>query len=337
MSEQPFCRQGEPSQFKSVLNAVPIRPLGSHVTARMDRHGAIKSDKNQTCSTFDEMNLNENLLRGIYAARFEKPWALQRRAIMPCLTGCDVIVAAQAGAGKTATFLIAILQNIVPDVSQCQALILTPTREVAQRVEADALALGVYLNVSCRVCVGGTAIREDQRTLESGVQIVIGTPGRVYNMIDRGSLKIDHIKMFVLDEADEIMSRGTVRNIVNLVHVISSDAQKLLFSCTVPLELYEVASNFMRDPVKISITWEELILNRVTQYYVSVEKKELKLDTVCDLYDTLSHKQNVIFCNSPAMVDWLAGQMREKGRTVSSTNLSPCPIPWKRRRHQFHN
>ncbi|OXA47783.1 ATP-dependent RNA helicase eIF4A [Folsomia candida] len=215
MSEQPFCRQGEPSQFKSVLNAVPIRPLGSHVTARMDRHGAIKSDKNQTCSTFDEMNLNENLLRGIYAARFEKPWALQRRAIMPCLTGCDVIVAAQAGAGKTATFLIAILQNIVPDVSQCQALILTPTREVAQRVEADALALGVYLNVSCRVCVGGTAIREDQRTLESGVQIVIGTPGRVYNMIDRGSLKIDHIKMFVLDEADEIMSRGTVRNIVN--------------------------------------------------------------------------------------------------------------------------
>ncbi|KAD6455078.1 hypothetical protein E3N88_09784 [Mikania micrantha] len=158
--------------------------------------------------SFDAMGLQENLLRGIYAYGFEKPSAIQQRGIVPFTKGLDVIQQAQSGTGKTATFCSGILQQLDYNVVECQALVLAPTRELAQQIEKVMRALGDYLGVKVHACVGGTSVREDQRILSAGVHVVVGTPGRVFDMLRRQSLRSDYIKMFVLDEADEMLSRG---------------------------------------------------------------------------------------------------------------------------------
>ncbi|KAJ8442834.1 hypothetical protein Cgig2_016300 [Carnegiea gigantea] len=158
--------------------------------------------------SFDKMGLKENLLRGIYAYGFEKPSAIQQRGIVPFCKGLDVIQQAQSGTGKTATFCSGILQQLDYDLLECQALVLAPTRELAQQIEKVMRALGDYLGVKVHACVGGTSVREDQRILSAGVHVVVGTPGRVFDMLRRQSLRANHIKMFVLDEADEMLSRG---------------------------------------------------------------------------------------------------------------------------------
>ncbi|RYR40318.1 hypothetical protein Ahy_A09g046051 isoform B [Arachis hypogaea] len=157
--------------------------------------------------SFDAMGLQENLLRGIYAYGFERPSAIQQRGIVPFCKGLDVIQQAQSGTGKTATFCSGILQQLDYGLVQCQALVLAPTRELAQQIEKVMRALGDYLGVKVHACVGGTSVREDQRILQAGVHTVVGTPGRVFDMLRRQSLRPDHIKMFVLDEADEMLSR----------------------------------------------------------------------------------------------------------------------------------
>ncbi len=139
---------------------------------------------------------------------FEKPSAIQQRGIVPFTQGLDVIQQAQSGTGKTATFCSGILQQLDYSLLECQALVLAPTRELAQQIEKVMRALGDYLQVKVHACVGGTSVREDQRILQSGVHVVVGTPGRVYDMLRRNALRADAIKCFVLDEADEMLSRG---------------------------------------------------------------------------------------------------------------------------------
>lgn len=144
----------------------------------------------------------------IFFEGFEKPSAIQQRGIVPFCKGLDVIQQAQSGTGKTATFCSGILQQLDYGLVQCQALVLAPTRELAQQIEKVMRALGDYLGVKVHACVGGTSVREDQRILQAGVHVVVGTPGRVFDMLRRQSLRPDYIKMFVLDEADEMLSRG---------------------------------------------------------------------------------------------------------------------------------
>lgn len=139
---------------------------------------------------------------------FEKPSAIQQRGIVPFTKGLDVIQQAQSGTGKTATFCSGILQQLDYQLLECQALVLAPTRELAQQIEKVMRALGDYLQVKVHACVGGTSVREDQRILQAGVHVVVGTPGRVYDMLRRNALRADSIKCFVLDEADEMLSRG---------------------------------------------------------------------------------------------------------------------------------
>jgi len=286
--------------------------------AGMDPDGVIVSTWDQVTTSFDEMKLNENLLRGIYAYGFEKPSAIQQRAIIPCISGHDVIAQAQSGTGKTATFSIAILQQINPENRNCQALILAPTRELAQQIQKVVVALGDYMGVSCHACIGGTNVRDDMRKLESGVQIVVGTPGRVFDMISRRSFRTDCIKMFVLDEADEMLSRGFKDQIYKVFKTLNGDTQVILLSATMPPDVLEVTRKFMREPVTILVKKEELTLEGIKQFYVNVEKEEWKLDTLSDLYDTLSITQAVIFCNTRRKVDWLTTKMREKEHTVSA-------------------
>jgi translation initiation factor 4A len=286
--------------------------------AGMEPDGLIDSNWDQICENFDDMNLREELLRGIYAYGFEKPSAIQQRAIVPCVKGLDVIAQAQSGTGKTATFSISILQQVDTKLPNCQALVLAPTRELAQQIQKVVMALGDYMGAQCHACIGGTSVREDMRKLDGGQHIVVGTPGRVFDMISRRVLKPNDIKMFVLDEADEMLSRGFKDQIYDVFRTLSPNIQVVLLSATMPPDVLEVTSRFMREPIRILVKKEELTLEGIRQFYVSVEREEWKLDTLCDLYETLTITQAVIFCNTRRKVDWLTEKMHNRDFTVSA-------------------
>lgn len=278
----------------------------------------IESNWDQVVDNFDNMDLKPELLRGIYAYGFERPSAIQQRAIIPVIQGKDVIAQAQSGTGKTATFSISILERIDMNLKACQALILAPTRELAQQIQKVVIALGDYMKVECHACVGGTNIREELTKLQEGVQIVVGTPGRVFDMLKRGALKSEHIKIFCLDEADEMLSRGFMDQIYEIFTLLPGDAQVVLLSATMPADVMEVTTKFMRNPIKILVKKDELTLEGIKQFYIAVEKEEWKLDTLCDLYETVTITQAVIFCNTRRKVDWLTDKMQSREFTVSA-------------------
>ncbi|CCA70940.1 probable TIF2-translation initiation factor eIF4A [Serendipita indica DSM 11827] len=280
----------------------------------------IESNWDEVVDNFDNMGLKPDLLRGIYAYGFERPSAIQQRAIIPVVKGHDVIAQAQSGTGKTATFSISILQriNINPENHQTQALILAPTRELAQQIQKVVIALGDYMKIDCMACVGGTNVREDMDKLRAGVHIVVGTPGRVFDMINRGALKTQSVQIFCLDEADEMLSRGFKDQIYEVFQHLPQETQVVLLSATMPADVLEVSKKFMRDPVRILVKRDELTLEGIKQFYIAVEKEEWKLDTLSDLYETVTITQAVIFCNSRRKVDWLTEKLTAREFTVSA-------------------
>jgi len=277
----------------------------------------IDTNWDEAIESFDGMELSEELLRGIYAYGFEKPSAIQQRAIKPTILGRDLIAQAQSGTGKTATFAIGTLGKLDSKLRECQSLILAPTRELAQQIQKVVIALGDYMEVQVHACVGGTAVRDDIRVLQGGVHIVVGTPGRVFDMINRRALRLDSIKQFMLDEADEMLSRGFKDQIYDIFKFLPETVQVCLFSATMPLDVLEVTQRFMRDPVRILVKKDELTLEGIKQFYIAVDREEWKLDTLCDLYETLTITQAIIYCNTRRKVDWLQEQMQERDFTVS--------------------
>eukprot|EP00931_Biecheleriopsis_adriatica_P058104 TRINITY_DN3451_c0_g4_i3.p1 TRINITY_DN3451_c0_g4~~TRINITY_DN3451_c0_g4_i3.p1 ORF type:complete len:394 (+),score=96.52 TRINITY_DN3451_c0_g4_i3:81-1262(+) len=269
--------------------------------------------------SFDDYDLDENLLRGIYSYGFEKPSAIQQRGIKPILDARDTIGQAQSGTGKTATFVIGALQRIDYSDSRLttQALILAPTRELANQIYKVALALGDYLKVKCHACIGGTAIRDDIDKLRERPHMVIGTPGRVYDMVSKNNLKVDDLKIFVLDEADELMSRGFKDQIYDIFKCLPADVQVCLFSATMAPEVLEMTTKFMRNAVRILVKKDELTLEGIRQFYVAIEKEEWKVDTLVDLYETLTITQAIIYCNTRRKVDMLQNELTKRDFTVS--------------------
>merc|ERR1712230_280497 len=272
----------------------------THIMAGLDDISAAdisESNWNEACATFDDMNLKEDLLRGIYAYGFEKPSTIQQRGIVPIVKGFDTIAQAQSGTGKTATFTIGVLERIDLNIKQCQALILAPTRELANQSHKVVCSIGDYLSVVCHACIGGTKVADDIDMLRRGVHIVVGTPGRVFDMIDRRALDARSVKIFVLDEADEMLSRGFTDQIYDVFRKLPENVQVGLFSATMP---------------------DEVTLEGIKQFYVAVEREEWKLDTLCDLYETLTITQAIIYCNARRKVDWLTEQLHSRDFTVSA-------------------
>ena len=278
----------------------------------------IKGNNIEVHSTFEAMGLKEDLLRGIYAYGFERPSAIQQRAIKPIVQGRDIIAQSQSGTGKTAVFSIGILQSLDTSCNEVQALVLSPIRELAEQTQKVLLALGDFMNVQCHACIGGKSIGEDIRRLEHGVQVVSGTPGRVYDMIKRRNLRTRNIKMIIIDEADEMLNKGFKEQIYDIYRYLPPSTQVVLVSATLPQEVLDMTNKFMNEPIKVLVKRDELTLEGIKQYFVDVEKEEWKFDTLCDLYDTLTITQAVIFCNTRRKVDWLATKMREANFTVSA-------------------
>ncbi|KAL6769938.1 hypothetical protein ACKKBG_A32960 [Auxenochlorella protothecoides x Auxenochlorella symbiontica] len=269
-------------------------------------------------STFDAMNLKQDLLRGVYTYGFEKPSAIQQRAILPIISGRDVIAQAQSGTGKTSLIAITLCQMLDINTREVQALVVSPTRELATQTEKNILAIGDFMNVQAHACIGGKSVGEDIRRLEAGVHIVSGTPGRVYDMIKRRSLRTRAIRTLVLDEADEMLSKGFKEQIYDVYRYLPPETQVVLVSATLPHEVLEMTHKFMTDPVRILVKRDELTLEGIKQFFVAVEREEWKFDTLCDLYDTLTITQAVIFCNTKRKVDWLTDKMRQNNFTVSA-------------------
>ena len=195
---------------------------------------------------------------------------------------------------------------------------LSPTRELATQIQSVLLALGDYMNVQCHACIGGTNVGEDIRKLDYGQHVVSGTPGRVADMIRRRNLRTRNIKMLVLDEADELLNRGFREQIYDVYRYLPPATQVVVVSATLPYDVLDMTTKFMTDPVRILVKRDELTLEGLKQYFIAVEKEEWKFDTLCDLYDTLTITQAVIFCNTRRKVDWLTDKMREANFTVSS-------------------
>lgn len=209
----------------TLLFTLPAHPQRSGINPGDAKLHFESSESVKVAPTFDALGLKEDLLRGIYAYNFEKPSAIQQRAILPIMRGRDVIAQAQSGTGKTATFSIGMLQSIDTTLRDCQALVLSPTRELAVQIQNVVLALGDYMNVQCHACIGGTSVGDDIRRLEHGHHVVSGTPGRVFDMIKRRHLRTKNIKMLIMDESDELLGMGFKEQIYDIYRYLPPATQ----------------------------------------------------------------------------------------------------------------
>lgn len=268
-----------------------------------------------TFDNFEDMPLKENLLRGILSYGFEKPSSVQAKGIMPVVQGNDCIIQAQSGCGKTGTFSIASLELIDPTKKYCQLIILSPTREIADQTLIVVNNLAKYLDINICGVIGGKKLSNNE---VARAQIVVATPGRVYDMINRGMIRMDDLKLFVLDEADQMLNKGFKEQIVEIFKFVPPVAQIAIYSATMPPDILHITKKFMKNPVKILVKAENLTLEGITQYFIALESEQEKYDTLCDLYESISIGQSMIYCSSKKKVSWLSEKMTEAGYPVSS-------------------
>jgi len=300
------------------------RSSDSMPSAQKDTTISEFDDIPEVIESFDALGLNEELLRGIYSYGYEKPSAIQQRAIKPLMDHRDVIAQAQSGTGKTATFSIGLLHTIDKTNRNCQAIILANTRELANQISKVVQSLAIYLGVTSIACVGGSRLGPDMDKLRAGVQVVIGTPGRVLDMLRRRALRAHDVHFLVLDEADE-MIRGFTDQLYDVLQELPASSSIALFSAIMPDEVLALAKQFMREPMRILVKQAEQTLDGIKQFYVMCEQEEHKFDALCDLYQRMSITQAIIFANHRRKVDWLISGMEANDHTVSGLHADMEP------------
>jgi len=253
---------------------------------------------NVSATTFDTLKINDNLLRGIYSYGFENPSKIQNEAVPLIIKGSDLIAQAQSGTGKTGAFLIGTLEKIDASKKETQILILAPTHELVHQIYEVARELSKYLNISIMEVVGGTSVHECREGLDKQPHIIIGSPGRVLDMIQKNFLYTNNLKTLIFDEADEILSYGFKETVYNIVKSVPKTCQICLFSATIPTELLELSRSFMNNPEKILVDKEALTLEGITQFYINIRISDWKYDVLKDLYDTINIAQCIIYINS---------------------------------------
>jgi len=279
-------------------------------------------DISKTYDDFDQMGLDEDILNGIYSVGFEKPSYIQKRAIVPVMSGRNIIAQSQSGTGKTATFTIGTLGRITRSDKFPQAIILGPTRELVKQIYDVITDLSQHTDITLRLLIGGN--RRGRYDVEPPIneQILIGTPGRICEYLRNKKINPDGIKIFVLDEADEMLSRGFSEQIQRIFHYIPLEAQVALFSATMPPEMLDLTDKFMKDPIRFLVQAEELTLDGIRQYYVYVQDENTKFDVLCDLYSVISVTQSMIYVNSRKKANIIAEKMQSCNFTVSCINGS---------------
>ena len=264
------------------------------------------------------LDLSSDILRGIFAYGFENPSPIQKKALYPMTRKDkegkrrDIIAQAQSGTGKTGCFTVGTLAIVDFDKKETQALILAPTHELATQICGVLENIGKFCDIGIQLLVGGTSVDGDRKKLdENPPHIVVGTPGRVHDMIRRKYLKTEIMKVIVCDEADEMLSQGFKEQIYKIFQYMPGDIQVGLFSATLPEELEQLTSKFMRNPYKIMVKAEQLTLQGIAQYFVSVDNDEQKYAVLKDLFQTLTLSMTIIYCNSTRRVDELTEALKE--------------------------
>lgn len=258
-------------------------------------------DSTDSIETWDDDNvqIKKKLLRGIYGYGFETPSPIQKKAIIPMINKRDIIAQAQSGTGKTGAYSISTLQLVDSSKPEIQALILAPTRELAIQIKDVISNLSVQLNTVVKLLIGGSPVRQDVSEMKNNTpHILVGTPGRVFDILRNNYIDPRSIKLIVLDEADEILSDGFQDQIYDILQHLPSDAQIGLFSATMPQELEQLTVKFLRDPVKILVKTDQITLEGIKQFYIGLEDDNTKFDTLKDLFSLIVMSQCMIYCNS---------------------------------------
>jgi translation initiation factor 4A len=289
----------------------------------MDNNNILEYNE-QNIDTWDDLNLKTELLRGIYSYGFERPSDIQKKAIFPIINGKDTIAQAQSGTGKTGTFAISALQRIDPNNKNTQAIIIAPTHELVKQIYNVISSLANMMdNVTIKTIIGGTSIQDDAMEMRKNCpQIIVGTAGRIFDMIKRRYIRTKHIKLFILDEADEMLSKGFKDQIYNIFQHFNNDIQVAIFSATIPNEVLELTNKFMKEPVKIILKNEELSLDGIQQYFLACVDDNDKFDMLKRLFSFISVSQTIIYCNNVNRVNDLQNAMNNEGFSVCCIHSS---------------
>ncbi|KAM9904133.1 hypothetical protein OXX79_002925 [Metschnikowia pulcherrima] len=281
--------------------------------------------------SFEDLNLKRELLMGIFEAGFEKPSPIQEESIPMALAGRDILARAKNGTGKTASFVIPALQSVKPKLNKTQVLILVPTRELALQTSQVVRTLGKHLGINCMVTTGGTNLKDDILRLNEPVHILVGTPGRVLDLAARSVADFSECPLFVMDEADKMLSREFKSVIEQILSFFPQKRQSLLFSATFPYAVKSFMDKHLTKPYEINLM-DELTLRGISQFYAFVEEKQ-KLHCLNTLFSKLQINQSIIFCNSTNRVELLAKKITELGY---SCYYSHAKMPQQARNKVFH-
>ena len=275
----------------------------------------IDSSALSNIDSWDKLDISTELLRGIYAYGFETPSNIQKKAIKPIIDGRDIIAQAQSGSGKTGCFSIGTLSKIDISKKVIQAIIIVPTHELAKQICGVITSLGSFMeDLKLKTIIGGTSIQEDAADLRNNPpHIVIGCAGRIYDMVIRKYLLLSSLKLFVLDEADEMLSKGFKHQIYNIFQHFPPKIQVALFSATLPDEILLLTQKFMINPEKIIVNREEIPVAGIKQYFVALQDDRGKFDMLKNLFSIISVSQCIIYCNSVNRVIDLTNAMIDDG------------------------
>lgn len=275
-------------------------------------------DPTKVINTWEDIFLPDDLLRGVYSIGFERPSTIQQKAVYPIYCGRDVIAQAQSGTGKTGSFTIGSLSRVKPNVHGIQIVALAPTHELARQIASVYQGIGQHIpGYSVRTFIGGSSVKEDVRFLDKNPPTVaVGCPGRIYDLMRQGALRTDNVKVFVIDEADEMLSQGFQEQVRNIFSMFPEDVQVAIFSATMNDAVIDITRRFMRDPVSIVMEREKLSLDGIAQYYVGVYNDADKYNLLQHLLSKLNITQCIIYCNSVNRVNQLTQQMGRDGYSV---------------------
>jgi len=270
------------------------------------------SDVTQTRGmSYQDLCLKRDILKGAYEIGWEEPSPIQEDTIPLSLHGRDLIARAKNGTGKTGAFCLPVLSKIDPAIEHPQALILVPTRELAMQTSHTCTQLAKHTSIKVGLLMGGSQMREDVRAILHGAQLLVATPGRALDILSNQNVKCDTIKMLVLDEADKLLSAGFIQIVEQLMALLPSDKQTLLYSATFPAEVKSFVDKYLKDPTHVN-TMNELTLKGVTQYYAFVTESK-KVHCLNTLFSRLCINQAIIFCNSTQRVELLAKKITDLG------------------------
>jgi translation initiation factor 4A len=296
---------------------------------------------------FGDLGLSDDVLRGIYSYGFETPSKIQRIAVKPMMEHNDILAQSQSGTGKTGTFTIGAMHHIDPKIQAPQVLVISPTRELAQQTEKVARGIGQFLRVSehqmglkVHSACGGTPVDQDLKALRNGAQFIVGTPGRLFDLIRRErGMRLDQLKYLILDEADELLADLFAEQIQAILGtgIFPPTCKLAMFSATMPVEVLDLASTLLKSPVKILLPAEEVRLEGIKQFHIPVDKDEWKYDTLCDLYKHLSVNQAIIFVNKKKTAEILTKRMTDEKYTLEYIHGEMEPAERKKRMADFRS